>query len=82
MAAQQMDVFEVFQFILQFGVLPLAGFMWAHYAMTSRHEREIAVIKAEHTLVKENHDREFKEVKEGFKAVMDKLGEIEKALRK
>ena len=73
---------DMIKVILQFAVLPLAGFMWAHYKMTQQHEKEIAVIKSEHALVKENHDREFKEVKEGFKSVLQKLDEIQKELRK
>jgi hypothetical protein len=37
-------------------------------------------MRSEHALVKESHDREFKEVKEAFKSVMSKLDEIQKAL--
>lgn len=73
---------EIIRIILQFAVLPLAGFMWAHYVMTQRHEKEIAVMKSEHALVKENHDREFKEVKEGFKTVLLKLDEIQRDMQK
>lgn len=74
------SAFDIFKAILQFAVLPLAATMWAHYAMTQRHEKELAVVKAEHALVKENHDREFKEAKESFKSIMTKLDEIHKAL--
>jgi hypothetical protein len=76
------DLMDIVKLILQFAVLPLAGFMWAHYGMTQRHEKEIAVIKSEHALVKENHDREFKDVKDSFKAVLLKLDEIQKELLK
>jgi hypothetical protein len=71
---------DIVKLVLQFAVLPLAGFMWAHYRMTQIHETEIAVVKSEHALVKENHDREFKEAKESFKSIMTKLDEIYKAL--
>jgi hypothetical protein len=74
------SMFDIVKVILQFAVLPLAGAMWAHYMMTQRHEKELAVVKAEHALVKENHDREFKEAKESFKLIMTKLDEIYKAL--
>ena len=74
------SMFDIVKVILQFAVLPLAGAMWAHYMMTQRHEKELAVVKAEHALVKENHDREFKEAKESFKLIMTKLDEIHKAL--
>lgn len=75
------SMMDVAKIVLQFAVLPLAGFMWAHYAMTQKHEKEIAVIKSEHALVKENHDREFKEVKEGFKSVLAKLDEIQRSMQ-
>ena len=74
------SMFDIVKVILQFAVLPLAGAMWAHYMMTQRHEKELAVVKAEHALVKENHDREFKEAKESFKLIRTKLDEIHKAL--
>lgn len=77
---QDVSILELVRLLLQFAILPLAGAMWAHYAMSQRHEKEIAVMKSEHALVKENHDREFKEAKESFKLIMTKLDEIHKAL--
>jgi hypothetical protein len=71
---------ELTKLVLQFAVLPVIAFMWAHYRVTQTHEKELAVVKAEHALVKENHDREFKEAKESFKSIMTKLDEIHKAL--
>ena len=79
---QDPNMFDIIKAVLQFAILPLAGAMWAHYSMTQRHEKEIAVIKSEHTLVKENHDREFKEVKEGFARVLQKLDEIQRDMQK
>lgn len=73
---------DIIKLVLQFAVLPLAGFMWAHYRMTQTHDTALAVMRSEHALVKENHDREFKEVKEGFKSVLLKLDEIQRELRK
>ena len=72
---------EITKLILQFAVVPIIVFMWAHYKLTQEHTTEIAVIKVEHTLVKENHDREFKEVKQGFSDVLKKLDEIQRELR-
>lgn len=77
-----MDVMELAKLLLQFAVVPIIAFMWAHYKITQVHEKQIAVIKTEHALVKENHDREFKEVKEALKSVMLKLDEIQKELVK
>jgi hypothetical protein len=75
-----MNFMELVQLLLQFAVLPLAAFMWAHYTMTQTHDRDIAVMKSEHALVKENHDREFKEVKDSLKNVLQKLDEIQKSV--
>lgn len=79
---QEANFFDVLKALLQFAILPLGGFMWAHYGKTQKHEKEIAVMQTEHALVKENHDREFKEVKEGFKMVLNKLEEIQKEIRR
>ena len=76
------NMMDVAKVVLQFAVLPLAGFMWAHYRMTQTHQTEIAVIQSEHALVKENHDREFKEAKESFKSIMTKLDEIQRDMQK
>lgn len=79
---QEMDLMELAKLLLQFAVLPIIAFMWAHYKMTQNHDTEIAVMKSEHALVKENHDREFKEVRESFKRIFEKLDEIQKDMRK
>lgn len=73
---------ELAKILLQFAVLPMVAFMWAHYKMTQSHATEIAVMKSEYALTKEGHDRELKEIKEGFKAVLSKLDEIQKDFRK
>ena len=78
----EMNFMELVQLLLQFAVLPLAAFMWAHYTMTQTHDRDIAVMKSEHALVKENHDREFKDVKDSLKNVLQKLDEIQKSVSK
>jgi hypothetical protein len=79
---QEMNYMELAKILLQFAVLPIIAFMWAHYKMTQNHDTEIAVMKSEHALVKENHDREFKELRESLKSVLSKLDEIQKDLRK
>lgn len=79
---QEMNYMELAKLLLQFAVLPIIAFMWAHYKMTQSHDTEIAVMKSEHALVKENHDREFKELRESLKSVLSKLDEIQKDLRK
>lgn len=76
----EMNYLELAKILLQFAVVPIMAFVWMHYKMSQGHAVEIAVIKTEFSLTKENHDREFKEVKEAFKSVMSKLDEIQKAL--
>ena len=73
---------ELAKLLLQFAVVPIIAFIWMHYKMTQVHEKQIAVMQSEHSLVKENHDREFKEVKEAFKSVMLKLDEIQREMQK
>ena len=73
---------ELAKLLLQFAVLPIVAFMWAHYKMTQNHQIEIAVMKSEYNLTKEGHDRELKEIKTGFSEVLKKLDEIQKEMRK
>ena len=79
---QDLDFMELAKLLLQFAVLPIVAFMWAHYKMTQGHAVEIAVIKTEFALTKENHDRELKEIKDGFTNVLKKLDEIQRDMRK
>jgi hypothetical protein len=73
---------DTFRMVMQWGVVPLVAFVFLIYRTQQNHNTEIAVLKALHNSTKESHDREFKEVKEGFKAVIDKLDGIEQYLRK
>ena len=73
---------DVLNTIMQWIVAPIAGFVWLLHAKTQQNITDIAVIKAQTSATKEAHDREFKEVKESFKAVMEKLHNIEEHLRK
>lgn len=40
---QEIDLMELAKLLLQFAVLPIVAFMWAHYKMTQMHQTEIAV---------------------------------------
>jgi hypothetical protein len=79
---QETSLLEIAKLFLQFAVIPIGAFMWMHYKLTQAHDVEIAVMKSEYNLTKESHDRELKEIKEGFKAVLSKLDEIQKDFRK
>ena len=74
-----MDILNAF---LQWIVAPVAAFVWMLHRRLQTHETDIAVLKAQLTANKEAHDREFKEMHDSFKAVMDKLESIEQHLRK
>jgi len=79
---QDPDMMEIIKVILQFAIVPIIAFMWMHYKTTQAHATEIAVIQSEHALVKENHDREFKELRESIKTILLKLDEIQRDMQK
>ncbi len=73
---------ELARLLLQFAVIPIVAFVWMHYKMTQGHDTEIAVMKSEYNLTKQGHDRELKEIKDGFANVLTKLDEIQREMRK
>ena len=79
---QEMDIMELARLLLQFLVLPIGAFAWMHYKMSQGHETEIAVMESEYNLTKQGHDRELKEIKDGFANVLTKLDEIQREMRK
>jgi hypothetical protein len=79
---QTVSLFEIAKMLIQWGIVPLIGFVWLIHRTQQNHNTEIAVIKAVQEANKEAHDREFKEVKGSFRAVLSKLESIEQYLRK
>jgi hypothetical protein len=73
---------EVLNTVMQWVVAPVAAIVFLIYRTQQQHATEIAVIKATQAANKEAHDREFKEVKQSFTKVLDKLDNIENHLRK
>lgn len=73
---------EALDMVLKYIVLPVVGFVWMLYTKVQSHHTDIEVLKAQVNATKEAHDREFKEVRESFKRVFEKLDGIEEALRK
>ena len=73
---------EVIDLIMQWIVAPVAAFVWVLYNRVSQQGTDIEVIKATSAANKEAHDREFKEMRESFRRVFEKLDNIEQALRK
>lgn len=68
--------------LLKWLVAPMAGVLWMLHKTQQDHRTDLAVLKAEAVANKQAHDREFKELRDSFKAVMSKLDSIEEALRK
>lgn len=73
---------EMLDAVMKWVVAPIAAFVWVLYRTQQTHATDIAVLKAEATANKAAHDREFKQLQDSFKAVMLKLDDIERALRK
>lgn len=73
---------DILNTIMQWIVAPVAAFVWFLHGKTQTNTTDIAVLKATQAANKEAHDREFKEVKESFKTVLQKLDDIEAHLRK
>lgn len=68
--------------IMRWIVAPVAAFVWILHNRVQSQATDIAVIKATTAANKEAHDREFKEMRDNFKRVFEKLDGIEAALRK
>jgi hypothetical protein len=79
---QDANAVEIIKLLLQLAIVPTIAFAWMHYKMTQNHATEIAVMKSEYNLTKEGHDRELKEIKNGFSDVLKKLDEIQKEMRR
>lgn len=73
---------EVVDLVIKWVVAPVAYFVWVLHGRINKHSTEIEVIKATSAANKEAHDREFKEMRDNFKRVFEKLDTIESALRK
>lgn len=73
---------DALDLILKYVVLPVGGFVWMLFSRQQAHHTDIEVLKAQASATKEAHDREFKEMRENFKRVFEKLDGIEEALRK
>lgn len=77
-----LDILRVADVLLKWLVAPMAGVLWMLHRTQQDHRTDLAVLKAEAVANKQAHDREFKELRDSFKAVMTKLDSIEEALRK
>jgi soluble cytochrome b562 len=73
---------ELLDTVMRWVVAPVAAFVWILHQKTQAHATDIAVIKAQQTSDKQAHDREFKQMREDMRNILNKLDDIEKALRK
>jgi hypothetical protein len=73
---------ELLEAIMKWIVAPVAAFVLLMYRVQQAQTTDIAVIKATMSANKEAHDREFKEMRSSFTAVLEKLDSIEQHLRK
>lgn len=73
---------EAVDIIMKYVILPVAAFVWMLYQKIQSQHIDLEVLKAQASANKESHDREFKEMRDNFKRVFEKLDGIEGALRK
>lgn len=73
---------ELLDAVMKWVVAPVAAFVLVIYKVQQTHSTDIAVLKATQAANKEAHDKEFKEMRKSFEAVMSKLENIEEHLRK
>ncbi len=73
---------EALDMVLKYIILPVGGFVLMMHQKMQIHHTDIEVLKAQASATKEAHDREFKEMRDNFKRVFEKLDGIEEALRK
>jgi hypothetical protein len=73
---------EALDVIMKYVIVPVAAFVWMLYQKIQSHHTDLEVLKAQASANKEAHDREFKEMRDNFKRVFEKLDGIEGALRK
>jgi hypothetical protein len=72
---------ETIDLIMQWLVAPMAVAIWVIFNKTTKTEKDVAVLQAQHESNKISHDREMKEMKETIKAIFNKLDSIEQTLR-
>lgn len=73
---------DVVNTIMQWIIAPVAAFVWLLHNKTQTNVTDIAVLKATQSANKEAHDREYKEMRDNFKVVLEKLDNIEQHMRK
>ena len=74
-------MYEMIDLVMQWLVAPLVVVVWHLFSRCTKHDTDIAVLKAQLESYKVSYDREMKEMKETIKAIFMKLDSIEQSLR-
>lgn len=77
-----MELLAIANAAMQWIVAPIALGVLFMFRTQQSHATQIAVLQAVHEANKEAHDREFKEMRENFRRIFEKLDTIEGVLRK
>ena len=77
-----MELLAIANAAMQWIVAPIALGVLFMFRTQQSHATQIAVLQAVHEANKEAHDREFKEMRENFRRIFEKLDTIEAVLRK
>jgi hypothetical protein len=77
-----MELLAIANSAMQWIIAPIAAGVIFMFRTQQSHATQIAVLQAVHEANKEAHDKEFKEMRENFRRVFEKLDTIEAVLRK
>lgn len=66
---------DVLDSVMRYVVIPVAGFVWLIFQRQQDHTTQIAVLKTETEMARQNHDREIKEIKAKLDQILQKLDE-------
>jgi hypothetical protein len=66
---------EVVDLILRWVVAPIAAIVVMIYRQQQRHHTDLEVLKNQAEIVRSNHDREIKEIKDMLNKILEKLDE-------
>ena len=77
-----MEFLDLVNTAMQWIIAPIAAGVLMMYRTQQSHATQIAVLQAVHDATKEAHDKEFKEMRENFRRIFEKLDTIEGVLRK
>lgn len=66
---------EMLETMLRWIVMPIGGFVWLMFMRQQDHTTQIAVLRRETEMSRQNHDREIKDIKDKLDKILEKLDE-------